>query len=44
MEKTSKYGPLRWELKQRHPNYKVTQHNIIIVVLGVLQLHFSTNI
>ena len=34
MEKTSKYGPLRWELQQRHPNYKVTQHNIIIDVLG----------
>ena len=34
MEKTSKYGPLRWELKQRHPDYKITQHTIIIVVLG----------
>ena len=34
MEKTRKYGPLRWELQQRHPNYKVTQHNIIIDVLG----------
>ena len=34
MEKTSKYGPLRWELQQRHPNYKVTQHNITIDVLG----------
>ena len=34
MEKTSKYGPLRWELQQRYPDYKVTQHNIIIDVLG----------
>ena len=35
MEKTSKYGPLRWELQQTHPaDYKVTQHNIIIDVLG----------
>ena len=34
MEKTSKYGPLRSELQQRHPDYKVTQHNIIIDVLG----------
>ena len=34
MEKTSKYGPLRWKLQQRHPDYKVTQHNIIIDVLG----------
>ena len=34
MEKTSKYGPLRWEFQQRHPDYKVTQYNIIIDVLG----------
>ena len=34
MENTSKYGPLRSELQQRHPDYKVTQHNIIIDVLG----------
>ena len=34
MEKTSKYGPLRWELQQRYPDYKVTQHNIIIDILG----------
>ena len=24
MGKNSKYGPLRWELQQRHPDYKVT--------------------
>ena len=34
MEKTSKYGPLRWKLQQRHPDYKITRHNIIIDVLG----------
>ena len=34
VENTSKYGPLRCELQQRHPDYKVTQHNIIIDVLG----------
>ena len=34
MENTSKYGPLRCELQQRHPDFKVTQHNIIIDVLG----------
>ena len=34
MEKTIKYGPVRWELQQRHPDYKVTQHNMIIDVLG----------
>ena len=34
MEKTSKYGPLRWELQQRHPDFKVTQDSITIDVLG----------
>ena len=33
-DKTAKYGPLLWELKQRFPKYKVTQYNIIIDVLG----------
>ena len=33
-EKMAKYGPLRWELKQRFPKYKVTQYNIIINDLG----------
>ena len=33
-DKTTKYGPLRWELQQRYPGYRVTQHNIIIDVLG----------
>ena len=27
MEKTSKYGPLRWELQLRYPDYKVTQQS-----------------
>ena len=34
VEKTSKYGPLCWELQQRHPDYKVAQYDIIIDVLG----------
>ena len=34
MEKTSKYRPLPWELQQRYLDYKVTQHNLIIGVLG----------
>ena len=34
IEKTSKYGPLRWELQQRHPDYKITQYNINFDVLG----------
>ena len=33
MEKISKYRPPHWELQQSHPDYKVTQHNIIIDVL-----------
>ena len=33
-EKTAKYGPLRWELKQQYPGYEVKQFNIIIEVLG----------
>ena len=33
-EKMRKYGPLRWELKLQYPGYKVSQHNIIMDVLG----------
>ena len=33
-EKTTKYGPLRWELEQRYPEYRVTQFNSIVDVLG----------
>ena len=33
-EKTTKYGPLRWELEQRYPEYRVRQVNIIVDVLG----------
>ena len=33
-EKTAKYGPLRWELKQQYPGYEVKQFSIIIDVLG----------
>ena len=28
-EKTTKCGPLRWELEQRYPEYRVTKFNII---------------
>ena len=31
---TQKHGPLRWELKRQIQGYKVTQHNIIMDVLG----------
>ena len=33
-EKTMKYAPLRWELKQRYPGYEINQYNIILDVLG----------
>ena len=33
-EKTTKYGPLCWELKQNYQGYKVKQYNIIMDVLG----------
>ena len=33
-EKTIKYGPLHWELKQQFPGYDIRQYNIIIDVLG----------
>ena len=33
-EKTTKYGPLRWELKQKYRGYEVKQYNIIMDVLG----------
>ena len=34
-EKTFKYGPMMWELKQRYNGYRVEQYNVIIDVLGV---------
>ena len=33
-EKTLKYCPLRWELKQQFPGYRVEQYNVIIDVMG----------
>ena len=30
MEKTQKYGPLTWELRERNPAYQVKEYNIII--------------
>ena len=32
-EKTMKYAPLRWELKQRYPGYEINQCNIILDLL-----------
>ena len=33
-EKTTKYAPLRWEMKERYPGYVVKQIDIIVDVLG----------
>ena len=33
-EKTMKYTPLRWELKQKYTGYEISQYNIIVDVLG----------
>ena len=33
-EKTTKYAPLRWEMKERYPGYVVKQINITVDVLG----------
>ena len=35
-EKTIKYGPLRWELKQQFPGYDIRQYNIIIVICHII--------
>ena len=35
-EKTSKYAPLRWEIRQHFPHYKIAQYNVIVDVLGGL--------
>ena len=33
-EKTTKYGPLRWELKQQYPGYNVKQFNKVMCLDG----------
>ena len=33
-EKTMKYGPLRWELKEQYKGYEVHQYNIVMDALG----------
>ena len=38
-EKTLKYGPMMWELKQRYNGYRVEQYNVVIEVLGVVTLN-----
>ena len=43
-EKTRKYGPLRYELKQQFNGYKVEQFNIIVDVLGGYSAHLTENV
>ena len=38
MEKTQKYGPLMWELRERNPGYQVKQYNIILMFWEDIQL------
>ena len=33
-EKTLKYGPLRWEMKEKYRGYEMNQCNIIMDVMG----------
>ena len=44
LEKTQKYGPLWWELKRQFQGYKVTQHNIIMDVLGEYSKDVGTTV
>ena len=43
-EKTRKYGPLRYELKQQFKGYKVEKFNIIMDVLGGYSAHLEENV
>ena len=44
-EKTLKYGPMMWELKQRYNgNYRVEQYNVIIDVLGGYSKHLENSV
>ena len=43
-EKTVKYSPLRWELKQQFPGYKLKQHNIILDAIGDWSMEMDTTI
>ena len=43
-EKTMKYAPLRWELKQGYPGYEINQCNIILDVLGGWSKHLDVTL
>ena len=43
-EKTLKYGPMMWELKQRYNGYRVQQYNVIIDVLVGYSKHLEKSV
>ena len=43
-EKTLKYGPMMWELKQRYNGYRVEQYNVIIDVLVGYSKHLENSV
>ncbi|CAH3145439.1 unnamed protein product [Porites lobata] len=43
-EKTLKYGPMMWELKQRYNGYRVERYNVIIDVLGGYSKHLEKSV
>ena len=43
-EKTLKYGPMMWELKERYNGYRVERYNVIIDVLGGYSKHLKKSV
>ena len=43
-EKTFKYGPMMWELKQKYNGYRVEQYNVIIDVLDGYSIHLEKSV
>ena len=43
-EKTLKYGPMMWEVKQRYNGYRVELYNVIIDVLGGYSKHLEKSV
>ena len=43
-EKTLKYGPMMWELRQRYNGYRLEQYNVIIDVPGGYSKHLDKSV
>ena len=43
-EKTLKYGPMMWELKQRYNGNRVEQYNVIIDALSGYSKHIERSV